>query len=257
MNSTAHFIVFDLLWPLLVAGGIGQWLKTSIQHKADARLEAVKTTNEKERESYRTELRQELESRLEGVKLAMQLQAMNVQFDFQRQLHDYTLYRSRRHTVYAELYERHNKALGTTMMAFESRPLGEYSSILEARLVPYLKTLELPDDMVDQMVPLILEKQGTDRAKAIQEATKSAHSQMAYRARHEAGNYHAVNVLYMSPRVHELSESLTTLFREVDSDKLKRSLPRIHEALFTMLEHMRTELSHADAGDTLGLLSTK
>jgi hypothetical protein len=155
-----------------------------------------------------------LSRRLEAYKAELQTVTETVKFDFQRQLHDVSLFASKRHGVSADIYKAIREADGHIRGLFGLRRTSTFEEFNEADLRNAMTSLKVPTGQQDT----ILAVWRVDRPRGIRDLNQYLRLLEIIRAReafHEAQNLTLINEIYLSEAVTSALDRVFSLLHGV------------------------------------------
>lgn len=173
-------------------------------------------------------------------------------FDYQRRLHDFELFVSKKHEVYARLWELVRRAEGAVLGLFGFRREAKFEEMNAADVKEYLKLADFP---VGKQKEILAgwESNRSEAAKALREVKRLLEVEKSRLARQEVVNYLLANELYFSDSVAALTEEYVDQLHDkisrADYPEIARSQPEkysnddVRETIKNLKRVMRREVS--------------
>ena len=171
-----------------------------------------------------------------------------VEHEFQRRLHDFGLYASKKHEVYAKLFSLFVIADGQIGGIIGMRRSLTFEEFSRDDIKKYMEGFKAPTGKIDE----ILELWEPDRKKAVSEWStyeRMLEIQHAWRKHGEAKNYRWTNSIYLSNETVELADKLLKALAEllVDSEFPRESggltkVSRMQKGIQPLLDELKAQM---------------
>jgi hypothetical protein len=136
--------------------------------------------------------------------------------EFQKQIHDFTLYNTKKHEIYSELYKLLLIAFGYSSSLVGFRTMPDYSEYSASDLKKALEEKQLLGSKIDEFVTL-LQKDPSLADKEIKSYLKIIEPQIATSKYNDAKNFYLLNELYLDEGISNVVEqTLDEISRFID-----------------------------------------
>ncbi|WP_405082154.1 hypothetical protein ACI48J_06015 [Paenibacillus chitinolyticus] len=224
------------------------------------RLEKDKQVLNKELESHKKELNVELENH----KQSLSVMTENSKFDYQRMMHDFSLYRTKKHEIYPELYKMMVGWHSEVKPLYKNWNWPNFSKFTKEIMKRYLIDNEINEDVADNL--LMEWNTGNKNINEIKYRLKRVSYQKATKNLRDAFNFFVSNELFFTEDISKVSFELHRLgikyfdamylyimkksydleIYDITEDAIERKIYEIDEKIATLKKLLKDELSIAD-----------
>ncbi|MCL7871049.1 MULTISPECIES: hypothetical protein [Bacillus] len=194
----------------------------------------------------------------EKYKEQLTIHAENRKLDFDRKLHDFSLYSNRRHEIYPEIYKRIFE-INKTLQTYEEKVKLNNQTIKQPEdiLVYYdIIGIDLTPETVEKIQKKCDEKWAVDIAICLLQVSRLVKNQLAVELRkyiEDSYNFFSHNMLFLSDNVNTKIDYLFDLFAE-EFDKRQanasatqvEAIQIIDEKIIELKESLSSELKRGD-----------
>jgi hypothetical protein len=236
MEWDVKTVLFILFAPATIAGGMMMllhWL-------ARGRIDQYFHKKRGEIDSYFAKRLKRFEHRLSRI-------SASAQFDYQRKLHDFTLYTEKRHSVYAEFYAGLRLAADESLtVLLMARDYDDFEIMTDDVFRLILTDSRVSPEQITTFTKIASSLTGAERAKFLNDVVIEAAQQCVTTHRGAILRKFTQNELYFSAEARVLTVKTISHLQQLNMDTLESVQPQIFAAIQRMREQMQREMSVGD-----------
>lgn len=245
----------------LILLGIQTLLKKGVAYQFDKKMQEIKEKHDK----TLVDLGHEYNKQLSAFNAAIAKESDKRQQDFQRKIHDFSLYSTKRHEIYPELFKKIHR-LNSQIYNFESKAFLEVHMLeSKSQLITYLKEIEvdLNERFTNQIEKIYKEyEQHKNLHISFQQFNLVFRSHLTAELAKEytvLNKFHSESLLYLSDNVALEIDKIIHVIAYLISPDMRKDYPKnidvpalkdeVTERIDTLKQLLKRELAVGDYSD--------